>query len=92
MTKTKAKAKKAGTHLDKVGRKHKGQSFDCAICNWAGPKSICTCGHAGDGDNSAHAGSIGHGECLLCSSGKCRKFTWCGFDETYTNAQKAVKA
>src|SRR5690242_10470676 len=63
MTKTKAKAKRteAHTHLNVMGQKHKGHEFDCIVCHWKGPKSMCACGHPGDGDNSAHGGSIGHG-------------------------------
>lgn len=38
-----------------------------------GPKSMCKCGHAGDGEHSDHAGAIGHGKCFCCN---CVKFTW----------------
>jgi hypothetical protein len=44
------------------------------------PKSICTCGHLGDGEGSAHAGPIGHGRCLVPGCG-CTKFTWLRFTE-----------
>lgn len=42
------------------------------------PKSICLCGHTGDGPNSAHGGLIGHGPCLVDDCA-CRKFTWASF-------------
>lgn len=87
MKKTKAR----NTHSDRVGmREHKGHEFDCVVCHWVGPKSMCACGHPGDGDNSAHAGAIGHGECLLCPAGKCRKFTWGGFYDSYQSAMDSV--
>ena len=55
-----------------------------------GPKSICACGHTGDGPNSQHItdgeslGSLpadddpnqGHGACTGCD---CQKFIWKGF-------------
>ncbi len=57
-----------------------------------GPKSICACGHTGDGPDSQHIteapslGSLpadgdpnqGHGACTVdgCS---CQKFSWKGF-------------
>ncbi len=41
------------------------------------PKSMCTCGHTGDGYSSEHAsvkiGALGHGRCLRCH---CKQFTW----------------
>jgi len=48
------------------------------------PKSVCKCGHSGDGPNSQHKNdygpdiSPGHGECKArgCS---CIKFTWVEF-------------
>lgn len=53
--------------------------------NWnpkpfVGPKSICSCGHTGDGPNSQHADRYaeGHGECKydLLYPCKCHQFTW----------------
>jgi len=40
-----------------------------------GPKSMCRCGHTGDGPNSEHANAIalGHGACTQCN---CVQFTW----------------
>lgn len=40
------------------------------------PRSICICGHLGDGRNSEHKDSSmtpGHGRCRECD---CEKFTW----------------
>jgi hypothetical protein len=49
---------------------------------YKGPKSECTCGHAGDGAgrNGAgtiglHAGALGHGACVKGGC-ECVKFTW----------------
>lgn len=41
-------------------------------------KSICTCGHVGDGKHSEHADTTvsGHGACNKCV---CHKFTWLKF-------------
>ena len=56
--------------------------------NWnpitfVGPKSICSCGHTGDGPNSQHADRYaeGHGFCQVTGPDKattcsCRQFTW----------------
>lgn len=51
--------------------------------NWTAPKSICTCGHSGDGVNSSHADNItfgvyGHGRCYVTGC-NCKKFTWAKF-------------
>ncbi len=39
------------------------------------PKSICQCGHTGDGPNSEHSDTFqeGHGACNECD---CVQFTW----------------
>ena len=44
------------------------------------PKSVCTCGHTGDGPNSQHADSIshGHGRCTV-EGCDCEQFTWARF-------------
>jgi hypothetical protein len=49
------------------------------------PKSICTCGHTGDGANSDHAGLIarGHGRCLAPGGCGCEKFSWAGLTEEF---------
>jgi hypothetical protein len=49
------------------------------------PKSVCTCGHHGDGNASWHDGSgpaRGHGSCFHpgCS---CQKFTWKNWTPAY---------
>jgi len=40
-----------------------------------GPKSLCVCGHTGDGQNSEHMTEIayGHGACTQCD---CVRFRW----------------
>lgn len=54
------------------------------------PKSICVCGHSGDGPSSAHADSYyapGHAYCLYGKC-KCSQFTWDHFTpefESYLN-------
>jgi hypothetical protein len=43
------------------------------------PKSLCHCGHTGDGPYSDHLGNgpqAGHGACLKCD---CVKFLWSKF-------------
>jgi|GEM_PF-3662672 len=41
------------------------------------PKSVCACGHTGDGGNSQHADrfQLGHGVCLVRDC-NCQQFTW----------------
>lgn len=58
MSPKKAMEKKAGT-IQAFGR--------------IGAKSVCQCGHLGDGADSDHGGLIGHGPCSQCA---CAKFTW----------------
>ncbi len=41
-------------------------------------KSLCTCGHSGDGTNSMHGGYIGHGPCRYAGC-DCQKFSWAKF-------------
>jgi hypothetical protein len=62
--------------------------------SYIGPKSICTCGHAGNIANEGlaafapvmnlHAGIIGHGYCTLCKG--CDKFTWKEHTEAFKRA------
>jgi len=50
-----------------------------------GPKSICTCGHTGDGTISQHHSSPfapGHDECKVKDC-VCVKFTWKGWTKEY---------
>lgn len=59
------------------------QVFENGPVQWSGPKSVCLCGHTGDGDESQHDDNevaLGHGECLVC---KCEKFTWVAFLPEY---------
>ena len=49
-------------------------------------KSICKCGHTGDGHNSEHASGIinpGHGHCLKCA---CEWFSWARWNPPYEAA------
>lgn len=39
------------------------------------PKSICQCGHNGDGPDSNHGGLLGHGACNMPGC-DCKKFMW----------------
>lgn len=44
-------------------------------------KSVCTCGHIGDGPDSQHADSTiaaGHGGCTVDGC-DCEQFTWAKF-------------
>lgn len=61
---------------------------------WAGPRSICTCGHLGDGRDSDHAphfpGSMdGHGPCRVKGC-KCKHFTWQSWSAEFSNALDAL--
>ena len=58
--------------------KSKGKVFD-------GPKSICVCGHTGDGENSQHGNenySFGSGRCLVPGC-DCARFTWKGWTKKF---------
>jgi hypothetical protein len=61
--------------------------------NFVGPKSICICGHTGDGENSQHNELYtgcpvsdcyrqGKGHCKKCD---CECFTWKSFTKKYQN-------
>lgn len=58
-----------------------------------GPKSICRCGHEGDGSRSAHSDTLqpGHGACNVPGCG-CERFTWArfkpGFEARLERARK----
>ena len=46
------------------------------VCRaWKGPRSVCRCGHLGDGEGSQHAGAGGDGKCLADGCG-CERFLW----------------
>jgi hypothetical protein len=59
------------------------------------PKSVCVCGHTGDGKESRHAptdlGTPGHGKCDEpgCS---CEKFRWSEWTEDYAAVLKYLRA
>jgi len=61
------------TRLEKIRKLSEG---------WKGGKSFCECGHTGDGDNSQHAGLLGHGPCKHPNC-NCVKFTWVTFVPEY---------
>ena len=48
-----------------------------------GPKSICVCGHTGDGVDSLHADTLikGHGACKVPGC-DCKRFTWDRWTDT----------
>jgi hypothetical protein len=53
-------------------------------------RSICMCGHDGDGSESCHAGEGGHGYCLV-ETCRCGKFTWADFTPEYKKILKQLK-
>jgi hypothetical protein len=59
--------------------------------NWAGPKSVCKCGHTGDcsvrDTGGQHDGPQGHGRCRECS---CDHFTWRRWTLTFGDALRKV--
>lgn len=60
--------------------KDKGKQF-------VGPRSLCVCGHTGDGERSQHGNenfNSGSGECLVNGCG-CARFTWKGWTKKYEN-------
>ena len=58
---------------------------------FAGPKSICKCGHLGDGNFSDHEDALidrGHGKCKVCD---CKMFEWRRFTPAFTEVlNKAI--
>lgn len=54
------------------------------LTSYKGPKSMCICGHTGDGDDSEHADtfSYGHGFCKVPAC-LCRQFTWKGWTDEF---------
>ena len=69
--------------------KSKGKKF-------VGPKSLCTCGHTGDGEGSDHGneyGNFGSGACKVTGC-TCARFTWKGWlkkFERFMESQKGGK-
>ena len=56
------------------------------LCStWRGPKSVCTCGHLGDGSDSDHGPFDGHGACRV-EGCDCQQFTWAGWNEQFQGA------
>lgn len=52
------------------------------------PKSVCTCGHTGDGANAQHQGFGGHGACQATppdgiNECQCGQFSWRGWTPEY---------
>lgn len=61
---------------------------DSMLYSAMGPKSICTCGHTGDGAKAQHTGFGGHGACFATpldgrNECKCGQFSWKGWTEEY---------
>jgi len=62
-----------------------------------GPKSICQCGHSGDGPDSDHATdkgmmnlAPGHSRCTVPGC-DCQRFTWAGFSPEYEKQLVATR-
>lgn len=56
------------------------------------PKSVCSCGHHGDGNNSWHADNgpaMGHGACGHAGC-CCPRFTWAGWTPKYAEYQRTI--
>ena len=64
------------------------------ITLWANrPKSICSCGHTGDGPNGAHTGGLlnpGHGACTVPGC-PCEGFTWTAFQTAFADALESAE-
>ncbi len=57
------------------------------------PKSICSCGHTGDGNKSWHEDNgpaQGHGSCGHAGC-RCTKFTWAGWTPKYAEFVKVTQ-
>lgn len=68
----------------------------------SGPKSLCVCGHAGDGYGidddgtvNLHAGDDGHGACVICLAKapeqQCERFRWAGWTDLLARKLNASK-
>jgi len=67
--------------------KNKGKKFE-------GPKSICTCGHTGDGKGSQHGNenfNFGSGKCLV-NGCTCERFTWIRWTKKFENFLERSKS
>jgi len=66
------------------------------VKDWKGPKSVCSCGHYGDGTNSHHEDRYGlaicggHGKCTYpgCT---CEMFTWERWTDPFKDALDAER-
>jgi hypothetical protein len=61
---------------------------------YLGPRSLCECGHGGDGYPSSHAsqnGSPGHGGCYI-EGCDCRQFTFAGFYPEFADFRNTANA
>lgn len=58
--------------------------------SYRGPKSICKCGHEGDGLGSDHAGLVGHGHCVV-ENCTCQKFTWKSWTPAFKKIADAIQ-
>lgn len=59
------------------------------VASYDGPKSICECGHLGDGPGAEHGGIIGRGACTAKRCG-CGKFIWAACAKMLAAALKAA--
>jgi hypothetical protein len=60
---------------------------------FVGPKSLCTCGHTGDGEGSQHGNenvNFGSGKCLV-NGCDCARFTWKQWTKKFENFMAARK-
>ena len=55
-------------------------------------KSVCVCGHVGDGEHTAHFDTFqfGHGACKV-EGCDCQQFTWARWTEEMQRAIEKVK-
>ena len=62
--------------------------------SWRGPRSVCGCGHLGDGSDSEHGSvlsvDIGHGACRVAGCA-CQHFTWTAFTPKFMAALTRTK-
>lgn len=87
LKKTPAKKKAEIIHSNRAKSKKAmaNKNPRATIRSYTKPRSVCACTHDGDGPQSQHRGTSGHGACLVKGC-KCTKFTWCGFLPEYCRA------
>lgn len=69
------------------------EAVRAASAVYQGPKSVCSCGHDGDGNGSRHVGegfSPGHGACAVAGC-SCVQFTWAGMTPEYATAMELAR-